>query len=94
MSEPIYCYRHMLVRGLEDMRLENGVLDYVTVDMQGTGSRFVANIVPLQNVQTNISGQGIQQSMLSNIAALQASVSSLQATVAALTARVAALEGK
>lgn len=66
---------------------------YVTVDMQGTGSRFVANIVPLQNVQTNISGQGIQQTILSNIASLQAAVSSLQTAVAALTARVTALEG-
>jgi hypothetical protein len=90
----------MLVRGFECLegfeylRLENGLLDLLRVDMQGSGSRFVANIVPLQNVQTNISGQGIQQSMLSNIAALQASVSSLQATVAALTARVAALEGR
>jgi hypothetical protein len=87
----------MLVRGLEGLkylRLENGLLDCVIVDMQGTGSRFVANIVPLQNVQTNISGQGIQQSILSNITALQAAVTALQATVASLTARVAALEGR
>jgi hypothetical protein len=90
----------MLVRGLKGLeglnvlRLENELLDLLRVDMQGSGSRFVANIVPLQNVQTNISGQGIQQSMLSNIAALQASVTALQATVASLTARVAALEGR
>jgi len=61
--------------------------------MQGTNSRFVSNIVPLQNVQTNISGQGIQQTILSNIAALQAAVQSLQAAVQSLQARVSALEG-
>ena len=62
--------------------------------MQGSGSRFVANIVPLQNVQTNISGQGVQQTILANIAALQSAVTALQTAVAALTARVQALEGK
>jgi len=61
--------------------------------MQGTGSRFITNIVPLQNVQTNISGQGIQQTILSNIASLQAAVTALQTAVAALTARVNRLEG-
>ena len=61
--------------------------------MQGTNSRFVSNIVPLQNVQTNISGQGVQQTILSNIAALQAAVQSLQAAVQNLQARVTALEG-
>jgi hypothetical protein len=62
--------------------------------MQSTGSRFVANIVPLQNVQTNISGQGIQQTILSNIAALQSAVTELQSVLANLTARVRALEDK
>ena len=61
--------------------------------MQGTTSRFITNIVPLQNVQTNISGQGVQQTILSNIAALQAAVQSLQAAVQSLQARVTALEG-
>jgi hypothetical protein len=62
--------------------------------MQGTGSRFVTNIVPLQNIQTNISGQGVQQTILANISALQSAVQALQTAVAALTARVQALEGK
>lgn len=61
--------------------------------MQSTNSRFVSNIVPLQNVQTNISGQGIQQTILSNIAALQAAVQSLQAAVQSLEARLTALKG-
>jgi hypothetical protein len=68
--------------------------------MQSTNSRFVSNIVPLQNVQTNISGQNVQQTILSNITALQAAVQSLQATVQSLQttvqnlqARVTALEG-
>jgi hypothetical protein len=62
--------------------------------MQGTGSRFVANIVPLQNVQTNISGQGIQQTILLNITALQSAVTDLQSALANLTARIRALEEK
>jgi len=68
--------------------------------MQSTNSRFVSNIVPLQNVQTNISGQSVQQTILSNITALQAAVQSLQVTVQSLQttvqnlqARVTALEG-
>jgi hypothetical protein len=62
--------------------------------MQGTSSKFITNIVPLQNVQTNISGQGVQQSILANIASLQAAVTSLQVTVTALQASVAALQAK
>jgi len=61
--------------------------------MQSADSRFVSYIVPLQNVQTNISGQGVQQTILANIAALQSAVTALQAAVASLSARVAALEG-
>lgn len=60
--------------------------------MQGTNSRFIANIVPLQNVQTNISGQGVQQTIQSNIASLQSAVTSLQETVNNLSASVAALQ--
>lgn len=62
--------------------------------MQGTGSRFITNIVPLQNVQTNISGQGTQQAILASITALQAAVASLQATVSSLQSRITVLEGK
>jgi len=60
--------------------------------MQGTTSRFVANIVPLQNVQTNVSGQGVQQTILTNISALQGSVASLQTTVSALQTSLAELQ--
>lgn len=62
--------------------------------MQNTASRFITNIVPLQNVQTNVSGEGVQQSILSNIANLRTAVASLQALVASLQARVTALEAK
>ena len=62
--------------------------------MQGTSSRFIANIVPLQNVQTNLSGQGQLQTIESNIFALQQSVQSLQALVESLQTRVTTLEGK
>jgi hypothetical protein len=69
--------------------------------MQSTNSRFVSNIVPLQNVQTNISGQGVQQTTQTAIASLQATVATLQttvsgllATVASLQTRLAVLEGK
>ncbi len=58
--------------------------------MQSSSSRFISNIVPLQNVQTNVSGQGPAQTL----AALQSTVAALQSTVAALQARVAVLEGK
>ena len=62
--------------------------------MQSTNSRFVSNIVPLQNVQTNVSGQGVQQTILTNITALQAAVTTLQSQVASLQAAVAALQVK
>jgi hypothetical protein len=62
--------------------------------MQNTASRFITNIVPLQNVQTNVSGEGVQQSILSNITSLRAAVASLQAAVASLQARITVLEGK
>jgi hypothetical protein len=62
--------------------------------MQSTNSRFVSNIVPLQNVQTNISGQGVQQTILTNISTLQAAVTALQSQVTSLQATVAALQAK
>ncbi len=62
--------------------------------MQGTSSRFVANIVPLQNVQTNLSGQGQIQAIEANIFALQQSVQSLQALVQSLQTRISTIEGK
>lgn len=62
--------------------------------MQGTSSRFIANIVPLQNVQTNLSGQGQLQLMESNILALQQSVQALQTLVQSLQTRITTLEGK
>ena len=60
--------------------------------MQSTNSRFVSNIVPLQNVQTNISGQGVQQNIVTNINTLQAAVTSLQNTVIALQNQVTTLQ--
>ena len=60
--------------------------------MQSTNSRFVSNIVPLQNVQTNISGQGVQQNIVTNINTLQAAVTSLQNTVIALQIQVTTLQ--
>jgi hypothetical protein len=62
--------------------------------MQSTNSRFVSNIVPLQNVQTNVSGQGVQQTILTNITALQAAVATLQSQVISLQATVTALQLK
>ena len=76
--------------------------------MHNSRSTFVANIVPLQNVQTNISGQGIQQTMQANIASLQSAVTTLQNTanslergletlqksLASIDIRVTLLEGK
>jgi peptidoglycan hydrolase CwlO-like protein len=60
--------------------------------MQGTTSRFVANIVPLQNVQTNVSGQGVQQTIQTNISALQAAVASLQTSVSSLQTSLAQVQ--
>ena len=60
--------------------------------MQSTNSRFVSNIVPLQNVQTNISGQGVQQNIVTNINTLQAALTSLQNTVIALQNQVTTLQ--
>jgi hypothetical protein len=64
------------------------------VYMQSTNSRFVSNIVPLQNVQTNVSGQGVQQTILTNITALQAAVTALQGQVVSLQNQVTALKAK
>jgi hypothetical protein len=63
-------------------------------DMQSSSSRFVANIVPLQNVQTSVTGKNEVQTLQTSVTALQATVSALQATVAALQAQVAALQAK
>jgi hypothetical protein len=69
--------------------------------MQGTNSRFITNIVPLQNIQTNISGQGVQQNILNTITAVQTSITALQTSINALQtsiteiqARLVTLEGK
>ena len=63
-------------------------------DMQSSSSRFVANIVPLQNVQTSVTGKNELQTLQTSVTSLQATVTALQATVAALQAQVAALQAK
>jgi len=60
--------------------------------MQGTNSRFITNIVPLQNVQTNISGQNQTQIMQTNILTLQTSVAALQKTVEGLQTAIQTMQ--
>ena len=60
--------------------------------MQGATSRFITNIVPLQNVQTNVSGQGVQQTILTNISALQSAVSALQTSVLSMQASLSQVQ--
>jgi peptidoglycan hydrolase CwlO-like protein len=69
--------------------------------MQSSSSRFISNIVPLQNVQTNVSGQGSLQVLQTAVTGLQAAVTGLQNTIVALQAsitdlqtRMTILEGK
>jgi len=57
-------------------------------DMQSSSSRFVANIVPLQNVQTSVTGKNELQTLQTTITALQTTVTALQGTVTALQATV------
>jgi peptidoglycan hydrolase CwlO-like protein len=59
--------------------------------MQSGTSKFVSNIVPL-NIQTSISGQGVQQVVQKNITALEASVSTIQGTVTSLQSSISSVQ--
>lgn len=61
-------------------------------DMQSSSSRFVANIVPLQNVQTSVTGKNELQTLQTTVTALQATVTALQATVSSQQISIAALQ--
>lgn len=69
--------------------------------MQSSSSRFVSNIVPLQNVQTNVSGQGSLQllqtaviNLQSTVTLLQSAISALQASMTNMQSRISVLEGR
>jgi len=60
----------------------NAPVTYISSQyMQSSSSRFVSNIVPLQNVQTNLSGQSQLQVLQTNVISLQAAVQNLQVAV-------------